>query len=130
MGGKVTVLENRTYYNIEMRLWVYPSRPDRFNKTFRIRPGRTVTMDSKYFNTTTNDDKSESGDHHHDQDGGDDHHDALIMVYANGSWTGKYIFPLHWMTYAKFTCDRNQHGQVILRGKRANFNFCRRKLVL
>ena len=115
MGNRVTVLENRTLYNIEIRMWVYPARPDEFKKTLRIKPGRSTRMMATTFNSSNQD---------HDHGGLEE--EVMLMVYANGVWTGNYIFPLHLMTYAKVICDRNQHGGVIIRGKRA-FNFCRLK---
>ncbi|XP_027181499.1 uncharacterized protein LOC113779914 [Coffea eugenioides] len=106
MGGKLSILENRTYYSIELRMWVHPARPDKFEKIIRIKPGGSIRVKAKQ--------------------GLLDFDKVLVMVYANGVWTGNYIFPLHLMTYAKVICDRNQHGGVIIRGKRA-FNFCRLK---
>lgn len=107
MGGKFTILENRTFYNIELRMWIHPARPDKFEKIIRIKPGRSIRIKAKQ--------------------GLLDFEKVLVMVYANGVWTGKYIFPLHLMTYAKVICDRNQQGRVTIRGKRAYFNFCRLK---
>mgnify|MGYP004724481223 CR=1 FL=1 len=114
MGNRVTVLENRTLYNIEIRMWVYPARPDEFKKILRIKPGRSTRIMATTFNSSNQD---------HDHGGLEDA--VMLMVYANGGWTRRYILPLLLFAYAKVTCDRNQHGQVILRAKRANFNFFR-----
>lgn len=115
MGNRVTVLENRTLYNIEIRMWVHPARPDEFKKIVRIKPGRSITVKATTF----------SGSVHDHDPGGLQDEGTMLMVYANGGWTGQYILPLHLFAYAKVSCDRNQHGQVILRAKRANFSFFR-----
>ena len=81
MGGKLSILENRTYYSIELRMWVHPARPDKFEKIIRIKPGGTTRVTAKQ--------------------GLLDFDKVLVMVYANGVWTGNYIFPVHLMTYAK-----------------------------
>ncbi|KAL3530171.1 hypothetical protein ACH5RR_009493 [Cinchona calisaya] len=114
MGSKLTILENRTYYNIELRMWAEPSRPDHFEKIIKMKPDGSTKIKADTF-------------HRDDRQVRPQSESVLIMVYANGGWTGKYLFPQHLMTYAKVTCDRNQHGQVILRGTRPNFNFCRLK---
>ena len=107
MGNKVTILENRTWFNIEIKMWVDGSRPDRFRKIVRIEPGRSIRVKASAFNSD-------------DDPGGPEC--VMLLVYANGSWTGKYLLPQDLFAYAAVFCYRNQHGQVVLRAKRANFN--------
>ncbi|XP_027180633.1 uncharacterized protein LOC113779283 isoform X1 [Coffea eugenioides] len=111
MGDKLTVLENRTWFNIEFKMWVDGSRPDRFKKIVRIEPGKSIRVKASTFNS--------------DDQGSLEH--AILLVYANGSWTGKYILPQDLFAWAAVFCDSNRHGQVILRARRANFNLFRLK---
>ncbi|XP_027082768.1 uncharacterized protein [Coffea arabica] len=98
MGNKLTILENRTWFNIEIKMWVDVSRPDRFKKIVRIEPGRSIRVKASTFNS--------------DDQGSVEH--ALLLVCANGSWTGKYILPQDLFAWAAVFCDSNRHGQVIL----------------
>ena len=71
MGGKLSILENRTYYSIELRIWVQPARPDKFEKIIRIKPVGSIRVKAKQDLL--------------------DFDKVLVMVYANGVWTGNYI---------------------------------------
>ena len=82
MGGKLSILENRTYYSIELRMWVQPARPDKFEKIIRVKPGGTIRAKAK-----------QEGLLYFDK--------VLVMVHANGVGTGNCIFPLHLMDSAK-----------------------------
>ncbi|XP_055819347.1 uncharacterized protein LOC129888391 [Solanum dulcamara] len=108
MGAKLTVIENRCNDDIEIRIWVPPARPDKFERIIRIEAkGGWKEVNSKNFiDGDTN---------------------TLLMIYVDGVYTGNYILPMHMLKYAKVICDTNENGNFVVQGIKPTFNFCRFK---
>ncbi|KAG5591808.1 hypothetical protein H5410_042322 [Solanum commersonii] len=118
MGAKLTVIENRCNDDIEIRVWVPPARPDKFERIIRIEgEGGWKEVNSKNFihgNTTILDDDEFVSS-------------TLLMIYIDGVYTGYYFLPNHLVKYAKVICDINENGLFVVQGIKPTFNFCRFK---
>lgn len=119
MGAKLTVIENRCNHDIEIRVWVSPARPDKFQSIIRIEgEGGWKEVNSKNFihaDATILDDDIEFVS------------STLLMIYMDGVYTGYYFLPIHLVKYAKVICDINEDGLFIVQGIKPTFNFCRFK---
>ncbi|CAN4076599.1 unnamed protein product [Withania somnifera] len=117
MGANLSVIENRTNNDIEIRVWVPPARPDKFQSIIRIEAeGGWKEVNSKNFS---------NGDTINLYD--DEFGSTLLMIYVDGVYTGNYILPIHLVKYAKVICDINEDGLFVVQGIKATFDFCRFK---
>ncbi|KAK4730238.1 hypothetical protein R3W88_023226 [Solanum pinnatisectum] len=119
MGAKLTVIENRCNDDIEIRVWVPPARPDKFQSIIRIEgEGGWKEVNSKNFihrdATILNDDDEFVST-------------TLLMVYIDGVYRGYYFLPIHLVKYAKVICDINEDGLFVVQGIKPTFSFCRFK---
>ncbi|XP_015083754.1 uncharacterized protein LOC107027097 [Solanum pennellii] len=123
MGAKLTVIENRCNHDIEIRVWVSPARPDKFQSIIRIEgEGGWKEVNSKNFihaDATILDDN--------DDDDIKFVSSTLLMIYIDGVYTGYYFLPIHLVKYAKVICDINEDGLLVVQGIKPTFNFCRFK---
>ncbi|KAK6782572.1 hypothetical protein RDI58_020368 [Solanum bulbocastanum] len=121
MGAKLTVIENRCNHDIEIRVWVPPARPDKFQSITRIEgEGDWKELNSKNFIHHTmilndNDDDEEFVS------------STLLMIYIDGVYRGYYFLPIHLLKYAKVICDINEDGIFVVQGIKPTFNSCRFK---
>ena len=124
MGAKLTVIENRCNHDIEIRVWVSPARPDKFQSIIRIEgEGGWKEVNSKNFihaDATILDDND-------DDDGIEFVSSTLLMIYIDGVYTGYYFHPIQLVKYAKAICDINEDGLFVVQGIKPTFNFCRFK---
>ncbi|XP_027774873.1 uncharacterized protein LOC107028335 [Solanum pennellii] len=118
MGAKLTVIENRCNDDIEIRVWVPPARPDKFQSIIRIEGnGGWKEVNSKNFihaDATILDERVSS---------------TMLMIYIDGVYTGYYFLLTDLVKYAKLIiCNRkNEDGMVVVQGIKPTFNFCRFK---
>ncbi|KAK6782570.1 hypothetical protein RDI58_020366 [Solanum bulbocastanum] len=119
MGAKLTVIENRCNDDIEIRVWVPPDRPDKFQRIIRIEgEGGWKEVNSKNFihrDATILSDEDEFVS------------TTLLMVYIDGVYRGYYFLPIHLLKYAKVICDINEDGLFVVQGIKPTFSFCRFK---
>ncbi|XP_049377758.1 uncharacterized protein LOC125842500 [Solanum stenotomum] len=125
MGAKVlTVIENRCNHDIEIRVWVPPARPDKFQSIIRIEAnGGWKELNSKNIihgdATILND---------NDDDDIEFVSSTLLMIYIDDVHTGYYFLPIHLLKYAKvIICDINEDGFFVVQGIKPTFHFCRFK---
>ncbi|TMW82888.1 hypothetical protein EJD97_004137 [Solanum chilense] len=120
MGAKLTVIENRCKHDIEIRVWVPPARPDKFQSIIRIEGnGGWKEVNSKNFihaDATILDDIQFVSS-------------TMLMIYIDGVYTGYYFLLTNLIKYAKLIiCNRkNEDGTVVVQGIKPTFNFCRFK---
>ncbi|XP_049373607.1 uncharacterized protein LOC125838593 [Solanum verrucosum] len=119
MGAKLTVIENRCNDGIEIRVWVPPARPDKFQSIIRIEAnGGWKEVNSKNFihaDATILNDEDEFVS------------STLLMIYIDGVYRGYYFLPIHLVKYAKVICDINEDGLFAVQGIKPTFHFCRFK---
>ncbi|TMW85077.1 hypothetical protein EJD97_023830 [Solanum chilense] len=122
MGAKLTVIENRCNHDIEIRVWVSPARPDKFQSIIRIEgEGGWKEVNSKNFihaDATILDDNDDDIEFVSS---------TMLMIYIDGVYTGYYFLPIHLVKYAKVICDINEDGLFVVQGIKPTFNFCRFK---
>ncbi|XP_059275135.1 uncharacterized protein LOC132029791 [Lycium ferocissimum] len=114
MGAKLTVIENRSNNDMEIRVWVPPARPDKFQRIMRIEAKGWKEINSKNFSfgNLSPDEGFMS---------------TLLMIYVDGVYTGNYFLPTHLRKYAKVICDINEEGHYVIQGIKPTFDFCRFK---
>ncbi|KAH0648138.1 hypothetical protein KY285_033386 [Solanum tuberosum] len=121
MGAKLTAIENRCNDDIEIRVWVPPARPDKFQSIIRIEAsGGWKEVNSKNFIhadatilKVNDDDEFVSS--------------TMLMIYVDGVYTGYYFLLTDLAKYAKIIRNRNEDGIFVVEGIKPTFNFCRFK---
>ncbi|TMW84676.1 hypothetical protein EJD97_024655 [Solanum chilense] len=119
MGAKLTVIENRCNDDIEIRVWVPNTRPDKFQSIIRIEgKGGWKEVNLKnviHADETILDDEDEVVS------------STMLMIYIDGVYTGNYFLITDLVKYAKLIiCNRkNEDGTVVVQGIKPTFNFCR-----
>ncbi|TMW83629.1 hypothetical protein EJD97_001164 [Solanum chilense] len=124
MGAKLTVIENRCNDAIEIRVWVPPARPDKFQSIIRIEGnGGWKEVSSKNF---IHADAKVLDD---DDDEDDFVSSTMLMIYIDGVHTGYYFLITDLVKYAKLIISnrKNEDGTVVVQGIKPTFNFCRFK---
>lgn len=116
MGAKLTVIENKSKNDIEIRVWVPPARPDKFESIISIKAGSWKEVNSKAFSFG-----------HLSPEG---LVSSLLMIYVDRVYTVNYLLPIHLIKYAKVICDINEDGLFVVQGIKATFDFCRFKFTL
>ncbi|KAK4730265.1 hypothetical protein R3W88_023253 [Solanum pinnatisectum] len=119
MGAKLTVIENRCNDDIEIRVWLPPARPDKFQSIIRIEAnGGWKEVNSKNFihadATILNDDDEFVST-------------TMLMIYVDGVYTRFYFLLTDLAKYAKIICNRNEEGIFVVEGIKPTFDFCRFK---
>ncbi|KAH0645301.1 hypothetical protein KY284_033185 [Solanum tuberosum] len=119
MGAKLTVIENSCNDDIEIRVWVPPARPDKFQSIIRIvANGGWKEVNSKNFihadATILNDDDEFVSS-------------TMLMIYVDGVYTGSNFLLTDLAKYAKIICNRNEEGIFGVEGIKPTFNSCRFK---
>ncbi|KAK6782588.1 hypothetical protein RDI58_020384 [Solanum bulbocastanum] len=117
MGAKHTVIESND--DIEIRVWVPPARPDKFQSIIRIEgEGGWKEVNSKNFihrDATILNDEDEFV------------LSTMLMIYVDGVYTGFYFLLTDLAKYAKIICNRNEEGIFVVEGIKPTFDFCRFK---
>ncbi|TMW80917.1 hypothetical protein EJD97_013669 [Solanum chilense] len=119
MGAKLTVIENRCNDAIEIRVWVPPARPDKFQSIIRIKGDvGWKEVNSKNFihaDATILDDEDEFVS------------STMLMIYIDGVYTGNYFLITDLIKYAKIIISnrKNEDGTVVVQAIKPTFNFCR-----
>ncbi|KAH0648144.1 hypothetical protein KY285_033392 [Solanum tuberosum] len=124
MGAKLTVIENRCNHDIEIRVWVPPARPDKFQSIIRIEgEGGWKEVNSKNF--IHRDAMNILNDEDDDEE--EFVSSTLLMIYIGGVYRGYYFIPIHLVKYANVICDINVDGLFVVQGIKPTFHFCRFK---
>ncbi|KAL3500406.1 hypothetical protein ACH5RR_039499 [Cinchona calisaya] len=105
MGAKVTAFENRSSVEMEIRVFIPPARPDRYQKIFRIKPGEVKGLKTK--SLFCEDINVENP--------------TFLMIFVDGGYTGVSLYPFHVQKYAKIFGYLDESGNVIFKGIKAKF---------
>lgn len=113
MGGKFSILENKSNVDMEIRVFIPPARPDHYRKIIRIKPGETklVKMKHLFCRETVKDSEINNP--------------TFFMVFMDGIYSGVSLFPCDITKYAKILgyVDQNT-GNVRLKGIKTRFSCC------
>lgn len=111
MGAKLTVFENKSNVDMEIRVFVIPSRPDRYRKIIRIRAGESKVVKFKYLCSEgeINEDYCKNP--------------TFLMVFVDGIYSGLSLFPIQIAKYAKILgyVDQNT-GNLLIKGIKTRFS--------
>lgn len=105
MGAKVTTFENKSSLEMEIRVFIPPSRPDRYQKIYRIRPGevkglkrRSLCCEEINVDNPT-----------------------FLIIFMDGVYTGVSLNAFHVQKYAKIFGYVDESGNVLFKGIKARF---------
>ncbi|THF98643.1 hypothetical protein TEA_008909 [Camellia sinensis var. sinensis] len=115
MGARLTAFENRSTVEMEIRVFVPPTRPDRYQEIIRIKSGETKKV--KTITLCCKDTNPENP--------------TFLMVFMDGTYTGVFLLAFQVVNYAKIIGYLDENGLLVLKGLTIRLpTFCKLKFSL
>ncbi|GMP79346.1 hypothetical protein CsSME_00034928 [Camellia sinensis var. sinensis] len=100
MGARLTAFENRCTVEMEIRVFVPPARPDRYQQIIRIKSSETKKV--KTMTLCCKDTNPENP--------------TFLMVFMDGTYTGVSLLAFQVVNYVKIIGYLDENGLLVLKG--------------